>query len=48
VGWKDLEWRPAPGVNESNPPDAPPSTYFEMYPRAFLPPYHYKNPVTGK
>jgi hypothetical protein len=48
VGWKDLQWRPAPGVTDSNPPDAPPSIYFEMYPRAFLPPYHYKNPVTGR
>ncbi len=47
VGWKDLEWRPAPGITDTNPPDAPPSVYFEMYPRAFLPPYHYANPVTG-
>lgn len=48
VGWKDLEWRGAPGVNNNNPPDEPPSIYFEMYPRAFLPPYHYVNPVTGR
>lgn len=48
VGWKELEWRPAPGITDTNPPDAPPSIYFEMYPRPFLPPYHYTNPVTGK
>ncbi|MFZ9585750.1 MAG: nuclear transport factor 2 family protein [Pseudohongiellaceae bacterium] len=48
VGWKDLEWRPAPGITDSNPPDAPPTMQFEMYPRPFLPPYHYANPVTGR
>ena len=48
TGWKDLEWRPAPGITDTNPPDAPPTIYFEMYPRAFLPPYHYQNPVTGR
>jgi len=48
VGWKDLAWRPAPGISKTNPPDAPPSMEFEMYPHPFLPPYHYKNPVTGK
>jgi hypothetical protein len=47
-GWKDLERRDPPGVNEDNPPDAPPTIYFEMYPSAFLPPFHYSNPVTGK
>jgi hypothetical protein len=47
-GWKDLVWRPAPGITEANPPDEPPSLYFEMYPRAYLPPFHYANPVTGR
>jgi hypothetical protein len=47
-GWKNLTLRPAPGISETNPPDAPPTVYFEMYPSAFLPPYHYKNPVTGR
>jgi hypothetical protein len=47
-GWKDLVWRAAPGITAANPPDAPPSTHFEMYPKAFLPPFHYKNPVSGK
>jgi hypothetical protein len=48
IGWKDLALRPAPGVTAANPPDLPPSIHFEMYPRAFLPPYHYDNPVTGR
>jgi hypothetical protein len=48
VGWKDLAPRPPPGISESNPPDAPPTHPFEMYPRAFLPPFHYANPVTGR
>jgi hypothetical protein len=48
VGWKELQrWQP-PAVNPANPPDEPPSVYFEMYPRAFLPPFHYANPVTGR
>jgi SnoaL-like domain len=47
VGWKDLAPRPPPGITEANPPDSPPTHPFEMYPRAFLPPFHYANPVTG-
>jgi hypothetical protein len=48
IGWQELVWRPAPGINPNNPPDEPPSTTFEMYPRPFLPPFHYANPVTGR
>ncbi len=47
-GWKDLAPRPPPGITATNPPDEPPTLPFEMYPSAFLPPYHYTNPVTGK
>jgi hypothetical protein len=47
-GWKDLQLRPPPGVTDSNPPDRPPSFTFDMYPKGFLPPYHYVNPVTDK
>ncbi len=47
VGFKDLPPRPPPGITEANPPDLPPSLPFEMYPSAFLPPFHYPNPVTG-
>jgi hypothetical protein len=48
VGWKDLAPRPAPGITESNPPDRPPSFHFDMYPKSFLPPYHYPDPVVGQ
>ena len=48
VGWKDLAPRPPPGITDANPPDLPPSLPFEMYPSAFLPPFHYANPVTGE
>ena len=48
VGWKDYVWRPAPGITDSNPPDEAPTIYFEMYPRVFLPPFHYDNPVSGR
>ena len=47
VGWKDLALRPPPGITDANPPDLPPTTSFDMYPKAFLPPFHYENPVTG-
>lgn len=47
VGWKDAVPRPPPGISESNPPDSPPTHPFQMYPSAFLPPFHYPNPVTG-
>ncbi|MEO8307871.1 MAG: nuclear transport factor 2 family protein [Pseudomonadota bacterium] len=45
TGWKDLPQRPAPGITASNPPDRPPSFPFDLYPKNFLPPYHYANPV---
>jgi hypothetical protein len=47
VGWKNVPPRPPPGISKDNPPDAPPTHPFEMYPSAFLPPFHYANPVTG-
>jgi hypothetical protein len=47
-GWKDTTRRQAPGINPANPPDEPPSIYFEVFPSAFLPAFHYANPVTGR
>jgi ketosteroid isomerase-like protein len=47
TGWKDLAQRPAPGITAANPPDRPPSFQFDMYPKNFLLPFHYANPVTG-
>ena len=46
-GWKNNPPRNPPGISNDNPPDSPPTQIFEMYPSAFLPPYHYTNPVTG-
>jgi hypothetical protein len=48
VGWKDVMPRPPPGITPANPPDAPPTLPFEMYPSAFLPPFHYPHPITGQ
>jgi hypothetical protein len=47
VGWRTVQPRPPPGITDTNPPDLPPSLPFEMYPKPFLPPFHYPNPVTG-
>ena len=47
-GWKDSPLRPPPGITKSNPPDEPPTVDFQMYPKPYLPRYHYDNPVTGK
>ena len=47
VGWKDVQPRPPPGISQTVPPDLQPTHPFEMYPSAFLPPFHYPNPVTG-
>jgi triacylglycerol lipase len=46
-GWgKDAQ--PAPGTLAALPPDLPPTSRYEIYPKAHVPPYHYTNPVTGK
>jgi len=47
TGWKDLAQRAPPGITDSNPPDRPPSMNFDLYPKNFLVPFHYANPVTG-
>ena len=35
-------------VSDQLPPDAPPTEQYEVWPGAYLPPYHYKNPITGQ
>jgi len=39
---------PAPKVSDKIPPDRGPSEIYESFPGVYTPPYHYKNPVTGK
>jgi len=47
-GWLNNQPRQPPGISQDNPPDLPPTIIFAMYPTAFMPPYHYPNPVTGR
>lgn len=39
---------PLAGPPEDFLPDLPPTLKYETYPAAFLPPYHYDNPVSGR
>jgi acetyl esterase/lipase len=46
-GWaKDAQ--PAPEPSTKLPPDRGPTEVYEIYPKAYVPPFHYPNPVTGK
>jgi hypothetical protein len=46
-GW-DQGGNPPPGPIAGMPPDQPTTVPYKLYPDVFVPPYHYKNPVTGK
>ena len=46
-GWT-VDAQPAPGVSETLPPDVPPTEVFQTFPKAYVPAYHYDNPVTGQ
>jgi hypothetical protein len=46
-GWaRDAE--PVPQASSTLPPDRPPTETYAIYPKAFVPAFHYPNPVTGK
>jgi hypothetical protein len=46
-GWaKDAQ--PPPTVSTQLPPDRPPTQTYAIYPKANVPPFHYRNPVTGE
>ncbi|GAA5236187.1 nuclear transport factor 2 family protein [Verticiella sediminum] len=45
-GWKTAR-SPVGGVRADFPPDLPPTEQYEPYPAAYIPPFHYRNPVTG-
>ena len=48
-GWENAPPRDPPGITASNPPDAPPTVIFQMYPHpTYYPDFHYPNPVTGQ
>lgn len=46
-GW-DQGGDPPPGPIPGLPPDEPPTETYKLYPDVYIPPYHYKNPVTNK
>jgi len=39
---------PLPGPSAAIPPDRPPTEIYRGFPGAYIPPYHYAHPVTGK
>ena len=46
-GWA-RDAQPAPTASTQLPPDEPPTQTYEIYPKAHVPPFHYRNPVTGE
>jgi hypothetical protein len=46
-GWT-VDAQPAPAMLAELPPDAPPSEVYEIFPKAHVPPFHYRNPMTGQ
>jgi hypothetical protein len=47
AGWAKSA-KPAPGPSKKFPPDRPPTSSYEIYPKFAVAPFHFDNPVTGK
>jgi hypothetical protein len=47
AGWGKSA-RPAQGIDAALPPDKAPTEVYDIYPKPHVPPYHYRNAVTGK
>jgi hypothetical protein len=45
-GWA-ADARPVNQPSETHPPDRPPSSAYESYPKFMIPPFHFRHPVTG-
>ncbi|HUK03210.1 MAG TPA: nuclear transport factor 2 family protein [Steroidobacteraceae bacterium] len=46
-GWENGAGK-SPKASPKIPPDAPPSEIYESFPDIYVPPFHYKHPVTGQ
>ncbi len=46
-GWAKAT-SPKGGMREAHPPSRPPSVDYEPYPAVFVPPFHYRHPITGE
>ena len=46
-GWAKSA-KPAPGPSKEVPPNRPPTSTYEIYPKFTVAPFHFDNPVTGK
>ncbi len=46
-GWAKTA-RPNTRPEKDLPPDRPPTAVYDIYPGTFVPPFHYRNPSTGK
>jgi triacylglycerol lipase len=45
-GWAQ-DAQPVPTASTELPPDRPPTDVYEIFPKAHIPAYHYRNPITG-
>ena len=46
-GWAKAA-SPKGGMKEAHPPSRPSSIHYDPYPAVFVPPFHYRNPITGE